>query len=309
MRPENYVELLTQALAELADRLRQGTGEPTPETTLPSCTPRLDAMARLLASSELRTELGPLAALGDGLADLLAVMRDCPGRDLGYLGPALGLLAGTLENSLRRLDRAGSLVELTGDPEWLAVLSRLADAGTPLEIMDELDADARGWEQRWCDAGLTPDQEAELHRRWLTFRAYGDAMFGVGELEMRTEGSPDPVEAAEVVLLVESVLRRDHLLKKLRARGLEVRTAATAAEAAALAASPEQVRAILCDDLEPSRNLSRLGAGRRGGGTLPALVLVTGGSGHPAEDLRLARSRGADGVWAEPFSADPLADI
>lgn len=309
MRPENYVELLTHALAELADRLRLCSEEPAAETTIPACTARLDAVAALLRSAELRTELGPLAALGDELADLLAIMRDCPGRDLGYLGPALELLAGALENTLRQLDQGASLVQAAGDPEWLAVLSRLANAGTPLEIMDELDAGAKRWENRWCDEGLSPGQEAELHRRWLTFRAYGDAMFGSTDQQPRRGESPETGDAAQVVLLVESVLRREHLLKKLRAGGLAVQTAATAAEAAVLAASSGAVRAILCDDLEPSRNLSRLSPRRREGGGLPALVLVTGGSGNPAEDLRRARSRGADGVWTEPFNTDPFANV
>ena len=62
--------------------------------------------------------------------------------------------------------------EVAADPEWLLVLSWLESAGSPLEIMDELDACAKRWEARWCDGDLPEDQEQELQRRWQTFRRY-----------------------------------------------------------------------------------------------------------------------------------------
>jgi CheY-like chemotaxis protein len=305
MHAEDYIHLLNHSLAELADRLRHSSGPSRAGSSLPPCVPRLEAVARLLSSASLRPDLGPLASLGSELKTFLGVLRDCPGCDLAWLAPALGLLADTLEGTLDRIDRGVPLAEVAADPEWLLVLSWLESAGSPLEIMDELDACAKRWEARWCDGDLPEDQEQELQRRWQTFRRYGDAMFGRLEPGQETRVT-EARTAHQVVLLVESVLRREHLLQKLRERGLGVKVAATAAEAATLAQGPPAVKAVLCDDLEPSRNLARLVSRRAEQPGFPALVLVTGGSGNSAADLQRARSHGADGVWIEPFGNDPL---
>ena len=308
MSPESYLDLLTRYVAELANQLRPSSEEIHPGGPLPGCTMRLGVRADLLTSQELQGELGGLAALGGAAASLTETMYEGPGKDLGYLEPALAQLAEAMEGALGQLDAGESPESLGGDPVWLTVLSRLRSAGTPLEIMDELDACARQWEDRWCKCELPPDQDHQLRQRWLTFREYGDAMFGFQE-----KGSPNKIDqgekSASVVLLVDGVLRREQLLHKLQDLGLAAQ-ATTSPEAAMSLVRPQgRARAIICDNLEPSNHLVHLGRLNVSPKDRPALVLISTGPGHPAAELQRARNLGADGIWTEPFNTQPLAGI
>lgn len=312
IRPEDYAALLATTLAELSEQLRQRSVQHTGEASLPRCTARLEVLARLLADPNLVAAPGSLTAVGESLRGLLAALGDSPGRDLAYLEPGLEFLAEVLEATLARLDSGEMAGTICGDPLWLAVLSRLSTAGTPLEIMDELDACARRWEEQWCDRNLTLGQERELRRRWQTFREYGDAMFGQSS-QGQVAGNVGATPSGQLLLLVESVLRREQLLQRLHAVGHDARPAASLQDALDCLRQPTRTRAILCDNLEPSHHLTRLALKKetlqQENGPLPALILVTGGSGNSAADLKRARGLGADGVWAEPFKNDPISGL
>lgn len=305
---ENYLEILTGFVAELADQLRLSFVGAATETPLPACTARLSVLADLLTSSQLQNDLGSLVQLGNAIVSLIDAMYEGPDKDLVHLEPALEELTDALETTLGRLDAGEPAARLGGDPVWLTILSRLQSAGTPLEIMDELDACARHWEERWCKCELPPEQESQLRQRWLTFREYGDAMFaGTGAAAAPAMRSREAGEG--VILLVDSILRREQLLHKLQGMGFSAQTTATPETAMSLVRSQERARAIICDNLEPSNHLIHLGRLKKGQKGRPALVLITAGSGSPTADLQRARNLGADGVWAEPFNTQPLAGI
>jgi len=304
-RLENYADLVIRSLAELADRLRRSPPGPAGESPVPACIPRLEVSAALFNDLVLPPPAGSLPGLGKALYGLLAAMEDAPAGTPGFLEPVLADLAEVLESILRRLDEGETSAQLARDPAWLQILSRLESAGTPLEIMDELDARARRWEDRWCEDDLPPDVEQELRRRWRTFRDYGDAMFQLPALP----AGPEARDQVPVVLLIESILHREQLLRKLDRLGFAVRTAASPEEALGMISHPEPPSFFFCDNLEPSNHLVCLVHGARQAQDLPDLVLVTAGSGNPRADLQRARQLGAAGVWIEPFDLGSLSGI
>jgi len=142
----------------------------------------------------------------------------------------------------------------------------------------------------------------------LTFREYGDAMFAP-EMAGPSSVSKKAGAETELILLVDSVLRREQLLHKLQDMGLTAQTTTSAEAAMSLARSPGRARAIICDNLEPSNHLVQLGRLKNGQKGHPALVLITAGSASSATELQWAHDLGADGVWTEPFNTPPLAGI
>ncbi len=304
-RLENYADLVIRSLAELADRLRRSLPGSAGESPVPVCISRLEVSAALFNNLVLPPPADSLQGLGGALYGLLAAMEDAPAGTPGFLEPVLLDLAEVLESILRRLDEGETSAQLARDPAWLQILSRLESAGTPLEIMDELDASARRWEDRWCEDDLSPALEQELRRRWRTFRDYGDAMFQ----SPAVPAGPEARARVPVVLLIESVLHREQLLRKLARLGFAVRTAASPEEALGMIGRPEPTSFLFCDNLEPSNHLLRLVQGTRQERDLPVLVLVTAGSGNPRADLQRARQLGAAGVWIEPFDRGSLSGI
>ena len=306
--PENYMALVARSLAELVDRLRHSVDEPIADTWSPVSLARLRVCARLLPLLESHE----CQRLATALEDLIEVLGDSPGRDLSYLDPCLETLAQVLEEAFQEVDRGCAVADLGTGPAWLAALSRLATAGTPLEVMDDLDSCAHGWEERWGDGRLPPAVERELRQRWLTYRDYGDAVFGSGPSpEVRlADAIPPASSGGELHLLLDSRLRREQLVDRLRGWGYDLRALHSAEEAAAIIRHGEgDCRAILCDQLVPGRNLGQLVRLRRQMGIgFPTLVLVTSGTGEAAVDLQRARALGADLVWTEPFQRDPLAE-
>lgn len=307
-QPENYLDILIRSVAELADQLRHSYSGAAAGAALPACTARLGVLADLLTSFPLQGDLGSLAGLGAAIGSLTDAMYEGPDKDLDYLEPALEELTVVLESALGRLDNGEPAPQLDGDPVWLTVISRLQSAGTPLEIMDELDACARQWEERWCQRELPAEQGKQLRQRWSTFREYGDAMFAPEMAEASFASNKTEVETG-LILLIDSILRREQLLHKLQDMGLSAQTTTSAEAAMSLARSPGRARAIICDNLEPSNHLVQLGRLKNGQKGHPALVLITAGPASSATELQWAHNLGADGVWAEPFNTPPLAGI
>jgi hypothetical protein len=149
-----------------------------------------------------------------------------------------------------------------------------------------------GWERQrsfWSRAGAPREIIPVLER---------DLDLWVG----RWPGGQGPV-----VLSVAGALRREQVRGRLEALGLETVVPAAGDSAAAVAAGIG-ARAILADDLEPDRSLTRLARHRPGNGD-PALVLVSAGECHPGAENARARRLGADGAWCEPWLADDLFRI
>jgi hypothetical protein len=89
--------------------------------------------------------------------------------------------------------------------------------------------------------------------------------------------------------------------------GLETVVPPDKGSAEALAAGMG-AQAILADDLEPERSLTRLARRRPGAGDW-ALILVSAGDCHPAAENARARRLGADGAWCEPWISGDLFRI
>jgi CheY-like chemotaxis protein len=113
-------------------------------------------------------------------------------------------------------------------------------------------------------------------------------------------------ESPEILLLVDSTFRRDQIRDKLTDRDYRVETPSDPTQALEFLAVGPAPRAVLCDNLEPTRHLACL---REGLSSLPGaanipLVLVVGSSLAGAADQERARSLGAVAAWQEPF--DPV---
>jgi len=302
--PGQYLELMTQSLAELANRLRHFPADGGQDIPLSASLSRLETAQALLASTQLNDEELNLLPLASALARLLTAISDTPGRDLSGLDPVLEKLAAALEQTWDDLDRGVPLTEIWGNPRWLAVLSHLETSGTALEVMDQLDAQAQLWETRWGDHDLTLAQEQELHRRWLTFRDYGDAMFSESHREAMTrQGNLRPV-----LLLVEGHLRREQLLQKLRSHAFDVRPLATVDQVLSYLQSDLNIGAFFCDNLEPTNHLTQVVRLLGPMASKPPLILVAG-SGKSADQQSRARTLGADGLWTDPFQDHPLSGL
>ncbi len=302
----NYLGLVARSVAELVDQLRLSAGEPSADALPPAGTSRLRVAARLLPL----TGDTSCARLGRALEQLVEELANSPGRDLSALEPALEVLAQAVEELFAGLDAGRDAMVLGDDPVWLGVLSRLAVAGSALEVMEDLDRCARQWEVRWADRQLPAEVEEQLQRRWSTYREYGNAVFGGAVADPGPRRSPEETVPREMVVLLESRMRLEQLQDRLRQWGYELLVAADARQAVALAGRrPAACRAILCDQMVPGRNLGALLRLRQEvQDPLPPLVLVTSGSGDSRADLQRARAMGADLVWTEPFAADPLPD-
>lgn len=307
-QPLNLLEQCTKTVAELTHRLRHSSDGPTGEAPLPSSLTRLTVAARLIMESENRSLTDLLSPLAGNILDLTSTLKDCPGRDLSFLEGPLNELALVLENFFAELDSGLPLAGLVDHPRWLAVISWLETAGTPIEVMDELDECVRKWEHAWCDGELAISQENELRRRWQTFRDYGDAMFGpprqMDDLETAVSGDQEK----EVVLLLGGHLQREQLARKLRDIGHRVSVAQSPADLPPLLGKVGADLAVICDNVEPSNHLNWLVQWRRSHQRNDLrLVMVAPGTGRRADRLRRAGHLGADGVWFEPFNTDPLA--
>jgi CheY-like chemotaxis protein len=321
---ETHLTYLARTLAELVHRLRRFFGpedscdvrdtrsahaSPESPLILPATLPRLMAVVSLLEAPQLTERTRPLASLAPDLRRLVDLVDEHQELNPAWLEPALDHLAQGLEWGLVGLDRGLPAGKIANAPQWLGLMSRLSAAGTPLAVMDELDACCQDWEDVWADRLLSDVEENLLRTRWQTFREYGDAMFGGQEKSQ----SDQPGLGWQVVLLVAGKLRREQLTHKLNGLGYGVLKVENVAEVLARNAQEGPVRAIICDNQEPTNHLASLASlGQQlqtADGGLPPLILVGPASGHSQGAPHRARALGADGLWVEPFALDPWTGL
>jgi hypothetical protein len=287
--PRDAPGLLAHELAELRGRLRPS---PSPSGADPAALGRLQVTAALLP--ELADRAPGFLRLGLELDRLLARIVAEPGIWPAILDPFLDDLADFLDDRLAACDRGDDPAAGPGWEERCSVWRRL---GTPREMMAVLEREMRRWEGRWPDAG--PAVAAD----WRAFRAAADRVFAGGD----AGSSVEPAGGGAVVLSLGGALRREQVRARLAAMGFEIVAAPEPGCEEALAAGI-RARAVLADDLEPGRRLSRLVRQREGDRSW-ALVLVATGDCDPAAENARARRLGADGAWCEPWRPDELRRI
>ncbi len=112
----------------------------------------------------------------------------------------------------------------------------------------------------------------------------------------------------QVLLLVSGVLRTSALHDKLQAADYRVVLCHDIDEVVAQLQSGQTFRAVLCDQVEPTRHLDRLAKGlRRSNLAAPPLIMVTGSSRSNLAEH--ACRLGAAGAWRPPFRAGDLTPL
>ena len=307
---------LNDYLAELLNELRLFDGPPAHAGHLPACLPRLKVAAGLLVQIDRESPGHGYAPLGLTLRSLLDLWEASPGLFAPRLRDGLDALAAWCDVLLARLDAGETAAELARDGRWLLLTDALRRAGTCLAVFSELEGALRAWEEAWSDCELDAAVEADLRRQWRGLRAYADALFAhqaAPEVAGPDRQTPDAEIAAgrRFQLLIDSSFRRRQLRQLLSGAGYGVDEARSAAEAVRdCLAAPGG--AIICDDLEPSRNLSRV---RRvlplsaAPDATPVILIVSTGGGSSTDDRQRARRLGATGLWREPFRLADLQDL
>ncbi len=301
---------LADYLAELLERFRHFSGLREPAPGMASHLARIKVSARLLAA--VVQAPGPagegFVRLSGVLAEWVARFESSPESFPLHLVFPLGRLADFLEELLAKRDQGSAPAELYRDTGWESALESFRHSGTPLAVLDEAEALFRKWGRRWSESNLTPAQEQRLKGRWLNLRKRGDVLFFPAERQVhRMEESGDSAtEPAEILLLVDSAFRREEIREKLSDRNYRVDLPCDPGQALEYLAIGPAPRAILCDNLEPTRHLVRMKEGLASvpmGAKIP-LVLVVGSSLADASDRERARLLGAGAAWKEPF--DPI---
>ncbi len=306
---------LADYLAELLKRFRHFSGPMEPAAELASHVARIKVSARLLTALDRSGGGAPegFVRLGGVLAEWANFFEASPESFPLYLVSPVQRLADYLEELMLRRDRGEPAVVLNSDRGWVAVLASFNHAGTPLAVLEDVEDLFNRWGSRWSDENLTPIQEQQLLRSWLSLRKRGDVLFRVDEGRKPGEkGLLGPAhEFPEVLLLVDSVFRRDEIRDKLTDRNYRVEIPCDTTQALEFLAAGPVPRAILCDNLEPTRPLASLREGLYSlkGGTKIPLVLVVGSTLAGAVDDERARSLGAVAAWREPFDPVDLGRI
>lgn len=300
---------LADFLAELLQQFRHFSSPVKPAPEMGAHLARIKISARLLAC--LEEVPGPtnenFSRLGGVLEEWAAFYDSSPESFPLHLTSPLGRLTAFLEEVMTRRDQGVTSTVLAGDPGWLGALDSFRHAGTPLEVLEEVEGLFRRWERRWNESNLTPVQEKQLRRRWLSLRKSGDAMFRLFDgQEPVADDTREAVLAPGVLLLVDSRFRRDQIRDKLTEQGFRVEIPCDPAQALEFLGAGPAPRAVLCDNLEPTRHLACVKEGLAGGQgpeNVP-LVLVVGSSLAGPADQERARALGAKAAWREPF--DPM---
>jgi len=122
-----------------------------------------------------------------------------------------------------------------------------------------------------------------------------------------------PISARDLprrlVLLVSGLLRASELHDRLKSAGYQVVMCSEPREVAAQLDRDTTCQAVICDQVEPSRHLSRLVQllQERDIRTRIPLILIT--SGRHADFTSQAHRLGAAGVWAVPFHTRQLQEL
>jgi CheY-like chemotaxis protein len=296
----------------LAELLKQFRHFSSPLESAPKIGPslaRIRVSARLLSKFEVvdRSIAESFTRLGGVLQEWVDFFGSSPETLPDHLVSPLTRLADFLEVMMARCDQGTAVAELARDPGWSRLLATFRHAGTPLAVLEDVEDLFTKWGLRWNDQNLTPVQEQSLRRRWLSMRKHGDVLFRVnGGRQAWQEDDPEASGKQGIMMLIDSNFRRDLVRDKLTNRGFRVEVPCDPVQALEFLASGSRPRAILCDNLEPTRHLVRVKEGlaslRRGKG-IP-LILVVGSTLAGSSDQDRAFSLGAVAAWREPF--DPI---
>jgi len=306
---------LADYLAELLKRFRHFSGPTEAAPGAVSNLARIKVSARLLGA--LDRSHGPTAEsflrLGSVLGEWVAFVESSPESLPLHLVFPFERLSDYLEELLAKRDQNVPAAELVEDRGWRTALDSFRHAGTPLAILGEVDDLLNRWGRHWTDANLTPVQEQQLHRRWLSLRKRGDILFRVdaGRESLTLDPHGSAFGFPLVLLLVDSTFRRNQIKDKLSDRDYRVEIPCDTAQTLEFLSTGPSPRAVLCDNLEPTRHLSKIRAGMSalpGVANIP-LVLVAGGPLAGSMDKARARTLGADAVWKEPFDHADLSRI
>jgi len=308
--PQSGPGHLADFLAELLKQFRHFSSPVEPIPEMATQLARIKVAARLL--SALQVPSGPVAEsfvrLGGVLEEWVAFFDASPESYPHHLTSPLEQLADYLEDLMARRDKGVSPTELAGDDRWGGILASFRHAGTPLAVLEDVESLFRKWNGRWTDQNLTPLQEQQLRRRWLSLRMRGDVLFyRDGGHQAWAEDVRGPAgDSPEILLLVDSSFRRDQIRDKLTDRGFRVEIPCDPTQALEFLASGPAPQAILCDHLEPTRHLACVteGLSRMPVAANIPLVLVVGSSLAGPADQERAFSLGAVAAWREPF--DPM---
>ncbi|MCK9995944.1 MAG: response regulator [Candidatus Krumholzibacteria bacterium] len=306
---------LADYLAELLKRFRHFSDPMEPAPGMVSHLVRIKVSARLLTAldrSPGRASEG-FVRLGGVLSEWVNYFEASPESFPLHLVSPVQRLADYLEKLLVRRDQGVPAVELDRDAGWRAVLVSFQHAGTPLAVLEDVEDLFDKWGRRWNDENLTPVQEQQLLRRWLSLKIRGDVLFQMDEgPKPWPAGHLVPVhDFPEILLLVDSTFRRDEIRDKLTNRNYRVETPCDPDQALELLAANPAPRVVLCDNMEPTRHLVRLREGLSSlmGVTEIPLVLVVGSTLAGTVDDERARSLGAVAAWREPFDPVDLGRI
>lgn len=157
-------------------------------------------------------------------------------------------------------------------------------------------------------ASVEPRKIHAIHRRFLS--SWSDTIITEAQGGPRPE-SPVPARdlPRRLVLLVSGLLRASELHDRLKIAGYQVVMCSEPGEVAVQLDSGTTFQAVICDQVEPSRHLSRLVQllQERGTRIRTPLILVT--SGRRADITSQAHRLGAAGVWAVPFRTRQLQEL
>lgn len=318
MNRENQKEIgpgqLADLLAELLEQFRHFCGSLETVPGMASHMVRIKVAARLLSAlAETSGARGKgFSRLGGVLGEWVECFESTPESFPQHLNSPLERLADFLEEILAQGDRGFGAGELAADAGWRAAVASFRHAGTPLAVLEDVDDQLRRWGYRWNADNLTPVQEQQLNRRWLRLKERGDVLFRSGSVPGGPADSPGRVAGSpQVVLLVDSTFRRDQITEKLTDHEYRVEIPCDPGQALEFMAAGNVPRAVLCDNLEPTRHLVRVRDGLAEGAypeKVP-LVLIVGGSSNEMADLQRAKSLGAMGAWREPYDPADLHRI
>ncbi len=176
--PESQIVKLCTVMAERENRLRLSYGENLPEASVwPVCSGLL-VQADLLRGLAREWKLQDYSLLADRILSLAALGQESPELLSESWNGAMQRLAAILDQLLAGLSSGDSPAEWLSDSRWERLASWFEHLDSPFLVLDEMEEILRHWQDSWCDASLESSQEAELRRRWLQLRDFGDALLG-----------------------------------------------------------------------------------------------------------------------------------
>jgi hypothetical protein len=307
---------LADYLTELLARLRLLSCPMEIAAGIPAAVPRIKVAARLLPEIDPRDAAAgdELIRLAGVLAEFTAFLEQHPESLPAKLDRSLERLAHFLDKLLGLADAGVSGDDLVRHHGWRAIRASFRQAGSPLAVLDDLEEILADWREAWRGEELSAAHEQTLGRGWEQIKIWGDRLFEATVQRREPQiGLSDAGAGPPVLLLVDSRLLRTRLAANLVAAGVPVLEAVDSRGALELLLAGRGIRAVVCDDLEPTNHLRDLGAliAEREWADLPGrpdLVLALASSPDPRPSTVADKSVAA-GVWGEPFAPVALKRI